>query len=465
MVSIAVMDDTVAVADGCRNSVVLEATLFFFLTAIILLRSWPTFAYPGFYLEDSPYFFTFYYGGQRRFWEIFRMPGTDYMTLINEAVAWLTAFLDVRIQPYVYAFFSLFVGVITCLLSLRIHRFRRGEFILLIPLALALVGIGRVSYYAVMVGSAWVMMILLFTLMLMKISESRMWAVFHTLLMMLLCWAHPYSIIAVPLSVLVVVMNRDPKQALVLSLVMLSALAYFIFATDKEVAHFQELGDWDVLSSVLFSYYSALVHGVIFMGLLDEVPVTLSLAVWIFLAGLLIFFRDREVYRTSLPIVFIIFSALGIYYLSNRQVIFKTKDPGLLTRYVLISLYFWIFLILYWTEKLWDRVNAGPLVRIMFSVCCLIWIAGYNLKHRDHFIFQREDPKAISIFTDTVADFETRIQAGEREYVKIRLKSGRHMSAFIPEAVIGDVSKHSENIGKKWKGRWDPESGYLIVPP
>jgi len=459
------MDKTASGAEGCRKETLRDTALFLSLVVIILVRSWPTFAYPGLYLEDSPYFFTFYYGGHRTFSEIFRMPGTDYMTLVNEAVAWLTEFMDVRIQPYFYTFFSLFIGVATCVLSLRIYRFRRVEFILLTPLALALVGIGRVSYYAVMVGSAWVMMILLFTLMLMKVSESKPWAVFHTLLMMLLCWAHPYSIIAVPLSVLIVVMNRDPKQALALVLVMLSALAYAVFATDKEVAHFPRLGDWNLLFSLLSRYYSALVHGVIFMGLVDEVPVILSLAVWIFLAALLIFLRDREVYRTSLLMLFIIFSALGIYYLSNRQVIFRMEDPGLLIRYMLISLYFWIFLLMYWSEKLWDRLNAGPLVRIVFSLCCLIWITGYNLEHRNHFIFQREDPRAVSIFTETVAYYETRIQAGEPEYVKIRLKPGRHMHAFIPEAVIGNVSKHSKNLGKEGKGRWDPKTGYLIVPP
>lgn len=80
------------------------------LLSALLLTSWKTILQGSFFVEDA-LLFSRYYGGLRPFSDVFEPHfNQTYVTLLSNFFAWLYAFADVRLQPYLYQLTGFFFG-------------------------------------------------------------------------------------------------------------------------------------------------------------------------------------------------------------------------------------------------------------------------------------------------------------------------------------------------------------------
>jgi len=148
-----------------RKSLRLVLPAILLLLLVVVPRSWDNFTHPGLYVEDSTQHFNLFYGNTQKITKIFERPH-NYMAVGTHLIGWLTARLDVRIQPTVYLAVAIGMSLLTSLLFSFSGLLRNNISILLAPVVLGTSGIIHVYMWNTLTYQIFVAAIMLLLLLL-----------------------------------------------------------------------------------------------------------------------------------------------------------------------------------------------------------------------------------------------------------------------------------------------------------
>lgn len=253
-------------------------------------------------------------------------------------------------------------------------------------------------------------------------------------LMLLLPWSGPYSVIAVPVVLAMILLFPDDKKKWLLLLVgLLSTLAYFLFAVEDSSSKITFLKNWWIIKL----FFHVLLDKIIFMKQFDYVEPWLWLPV--LLAILLCFFlfhKDKYYIRFSLVMFGIIISSLALFFLSSKFPSYKVTSDC----HRVISLYFWCFYLLYTADRFFIGYGWGKISSALLTAAVLFLILYDNHRFpRKRWIEGIPDSRE---FLSAVRQLETVQLDNQNAHIIVQLDNYQK-PYFLPKAMIGNRHKNS----------------------
>ena len=409
------------------------------LVAANLLRSWHTLHHVGFYVEDA-LLFTRYYSMSKPVFDVaqnhFEQP---YVTLLSNFFAWLYAHLDVRMQASLYKWSGFAWGTAAAAIFFYSGLIRSRTVLLTGPLLVGLTGLNHIFYYNTVIYIMYTAVAILLCLLFFPTPKTKIGTILMGFAFVLLPWAGPYSVLVVPVSVMMLIFNReDRKKIWLLSILLLSTLAYFSTVTGNttQLAHLKKL--W-----VIIYYFQELLAKVVFFGFVDKVslwwwlPVGISIALVFYLVR-----HDRNFLFHSIIFFAISGSSLALFFLSIKFPLYLFSRP----QHSFISLYFWVVFLLYAADRVIRMYSIKKTGISLFVLLTLFLIVIDNIK----------DPskRKVTVIPDTrdflakVYQFEQLELEKRNQFVVLKLDNYQR-PFFIPQARVGSREPNALQIGSK----------------
>ncbi len=383
-----------------------------FLVAL-LVRSWGNLITPGLYMEDAGHYFNLYYGGKRSFAAVLQQPN-GYYNILNNAVAWGAAKMDVRVQPLLYHLFSLGLGLAVAVCLTFSGLIRTRALLIVTPLALGLSGMNHIFYYVSLTFQMYNVVVLL--LCLFFLSAPRTWAGTGALALLaaLLIWSGPYSVVAVPVAVLYLLLFPFDKKGVLACWILVCTLGYTLFL-EGGLIRFQNILDpttRELMLSVLFGR----VLGLELFGEVTGVRIGLMLAA---LAGIFFSFRrDWGYLKISLLLVAIIVASLAPLFLSNKILLYQRVFPC----HIYVAQFFWVFFVLFTLDSFVQRQTRNQQVKAVASaLAVLALVLTDNLRHPDRGAITLM-PK-VSAFVRAIHEAEQLALEEKKQYLVLRTEN------------------------------------------
>ncbi len=237
------------------------------LVVCLLLRSWPTLTRPGLFVEDAV-LFSHYYGHSRPLSDIFVSHiGQRYLTVVADFFAWAWAWTDVRWQPWFYQWTG-FALAVASVATVSFSGLVRNRVLLLVgPLALGLTGLNHLYYANTLIYTMYTGVLMLLALLFDPPPQSVRSFVVQALLLALLPWSGPYSLLALPASLFIFVCTANRTRRVLLTIAILSTLAYFATVSGSTVQLVNLLRPW-----ILVQYLQTVFDKIFFFDFTRHLP-------------------------------------------------------------------------------------------------------------------------------------------------------------------------------------------------
>ena len=228
----------------------------------LLFRSWDNFSHPAFYVEDASYYFKTNYDAGFEFKHIFRNPN-GYFNIFNNFITQLISILDVRFQARAYLAVASTLSVMTVILFGRSGLVKNKHLLLVTPLIIGLSGLNHIHYYTTITFQMYLLVISLFLLLLWERQTTFINNLLIFLLIPILVWSGPYSVLSVPFAILFMLLFRGKN--LIMLWTIISTIAYTLMTTGVTGS--------GIIPQHLFSefyqnlWFDTVVTDVFFMGL------------------------------------------------------------------------------------------------------------------------------------------------------------------------------------------------------
>ncbi len=331
---------------------------------VLLWRSWPNFSHPGLYVEDTGHYFNYFYGNTRDLWSLLHNPN-GYYNIINNFIALLVAKVDVRLQPSFYLWTGTFLAI-SAVMVLPCSGLLKNKYLIFIaPFLLGLSGLNHLFYYITLTYQIYVLVIILIGLLFWQPLRGNTANVFLFVVLSLLIWSGPYSVLVVPFSFCFILFFRG-KTWLLLFLCVVTIL-YTLSVTEHMI-----------LLHNLFKpeiqriWFNALIGKVFFMGMKGAVgPVKLMLTGAFFISTLAILRKDIFYLKIGCILLVLINSSLAALFLSKKFLLALKILPC----YILIAQFLWLSFLLFTADRILARnkkLHHGGLV-----VCVLVALFIY----------------------------------------------------------------------------------------
>ena len=440
----------------------LSAAVAVMILGLIFIRSWKVFTWPGFFMEDGVLWFNYYYGGEHALTTIFRTP-QGYIRLNCELLAWFYAEADVCLQPYLYAFVALVLGVLTCMSATRLNLIKSTVWVLLTPVVLALAAIHHVIYFAAMIGLAWVLVIWFLLLLLQDPPEGRVAYLVHFLFILLLTWCHPYTLVGIPVAWLAL-MFFPGKKRLVTALGVTLSLAGMLFFLNPGQSALPHLPNLEKTIWLSEQFLEILTNEVFLFQLLER-PSLLTSGITI--AGImaaLVYLRDQQrLLKMSLIVLFIIASTVALFFLTNRYGIYR-HQLLVPSRYLLIANFFWALLLMGWLEG-WaiKQDNLQRLLPVGVAAAIGLVILTDTL-HFDSYAYTTGQKRGqrVAVFVRAIDYYEGQSEDWNDRYINLRL--GKKRRWLQPNVYIGHRSPSAVNVGALPEIEKMPFEQFIVRP-
>jgi hypothetical protein len=323
-----------------KNRLLIFSSVFFFIV-ILLWRSWPNFTNPGLYVEDTGHYFNYFYGNTQDTSSLFNNPN-GYYNIINNLIAFLTAKIDVRFQPTLYLWTATFLAV-CAVMTVSCSGLLRNKYVLFIaPFLLGLSGLNHLYYYITLAYQIYVLVILLIGLLFWKPLEGNTSNVLLFILLSILIWSGPYSVLVVPFSCLFILFFRGKTKLLIfLSLV---TILYTLSVTEHMILL---RNIWK--GEIHRIWFNTLIARVFFMDLKGAVgPVKILITSVFFLTILAIFRKDTFYLKVACILLVLIYSSLGALFLSKKFLL----SLKIRSCYIVVAQFFWLFFLLFTADRI-----------------------------------------------------------------------------------------------------------------
>jgi len=443
----------------------LSAGILCFIAAVIF-RSWENLTHPGFYAEDSVLYFNIFYGDKQSLSSLCMAPH-GYPAILNNLATLLIAKADILCQATLYHLAALLSAIVT-IAAFSFSGLIRNKLLLFIaPLLLGLSGMNHVYYYLTITFQMYVVIILLLNLLFWRTKPSGVAGVLFFLLLTLLIWSGPYSVLTVPFALLYILLFRD-RIPMFLALIIAAFL--YTLAVDSGTVRLDNL----LSPSILSMWGKSLVFDIFYMGQLPLPSihiVTLTVIPVFFATIFLLLRRDHFFLKTSLLFLAVILLNYAPFLLSTKLAMYHRLFPC----HILISQFFWLAFLLFTVDRLCLRfVLIKKQIAFVFCLLAIAFIINDNLHNPDK--YQKEILPDIPKFLTTIKEYEQLNLAEKHQRVIIetpgsrfiRRKEGdpvRRGDSVHVTAKLGDQKSDAE-VSKTlfiWKGKTitDPDSRHI----
>lgn len=400
---------------------------------LLILRSWENFLHPSLYVEDASHYFNRYYGGFRDLGFILQTPH-GYVNILNNLVAWLVAEVDVRWQPALYQLYAVILAVVTSFVPALSGMFRSRWLLVIAPAVLGLSGMNHVFYYVTLTYQMYVVVVLLLCLMFLPGPRSAAGAVLACAVSGLLIWSGPYSVVAVPVALLSVLLYRGGHRNLVLGWIVVCALVYT--QTARGLVRFENLLE----PPVVWTMVEILFEDVLFLGLLGDLSVWKAVLVVGGVGALVYRLRnERDYLKMAALFAAVVLCALTPLFLSVKFARYPDPYPC----HTLISEFFWLAFLLYSVDRLVRVVDRRRLAgwSTVGAFTLLVTVDQVEHPRKGHFpVNPHIDEFVERIHRAEALDLEER-----NLYVFLRA-DGDMQRAFVPRVRVGSRRPDAEPL-------------------
>ncbi len=402
--------------------------------AALYLRSGETIAVPSLFVEDATHYFNKYYGGFRPIETILSKPH-GYFNIFNNFIAWLTSFCDVRVQPSVYVIVALLLSATAILLPSFTGIIQNKWLLFCLPFLLGLSGFNHIFYFTTITYQMYVVVLPLLILLLLPAPKYYITLVLQCLLAAVLIFSGPYSVVAVPASILLLLFfKRDVKKQILWVTVICTTVYYASFSGG--LAEFGNLLEF----SIVLKMISSMVFDVFFLRLASG-------NLWLFTSILLMFLTavfyllrtDRFFYCMGIVLLGIVCSAMAPFFLSSKFAVYHSPSKC----HVFISQFFWLFFLVFTCERLLrnDLLNKRMAPSLVILFIGLIWYD--NFKHQTKWSYNT-NPE-IKTFLNRIHRAESMGLKAKNQYTVI-MASGVVVRPFVPRVRVGSRGRSAQLV-------------------
>lgn len=357
-----------------RSSRYLLLAVLVFLAAL-LVRSWDNLVTPGLYMEDAGHYFNMYYGGKRSLSFLLQHPN-GYYNILNNAVAWAASKMDVRVQPALYHAFSVGLGLAVAVCLSFSGLIRNRALLVVTPLALGLSGMNHIFYYVSLTFQMYNVVVLLLCVYFLPAPKTWIGTAWLALATGLLIWSGPYSVVAVPVGMLYLLLFPFDKKAVLVCWILVCTLCYTM-SVEGGLIQWRNILDPSVQQLML----STLFGRIFLLDLFGEVHgAQIGLILAAFVGVFYSFRRDLYFLKTGILLLAIIGASLAPLFLSNKIMFYQRVFPC----HIYIAQFFWVFFVLYALDSLLARQTSHRLAK---GVACALAVGSVvlvdNLRHPD----------------------------------------------------------------------------------
>jgi hypothetical protein len=417
------------------RSVLIAALVLF--SAAFLARSWQNVTNPGLYMEDASHYFNLYYGVQREFSFILQRPN-GYYNIINNLVAWITGHFDVRLQPLTYHLFALLMGIITATNLLFSGLLRNHSILLTVPIVLGLSGMNHIYYYNTLTFQMYNVVVVLLCLLFYPAPRSRSVGILQCLIAMLLIWSGPYSVVALPVSIMFLILFRNGSKTMLFVIVIINVILYSLSVRESTIRFYNILdeGIRRIATHVLF-------EKVFFLDLFGKLSLFKVLVFFFLFASVVYLLRKNVFYlKVSCLLFVIILSALAPLFLSVKFLLYQTVLPC----HLYISIFFWLLFLLFTADQILLLVGSRYRLYLILPVLFFSVVLIDNIRHPAK--GYREVMAKVPAFVQTIHQLEQLELAKDNTYVVV--KTENVISNYMPPMVrVGSQRPDARRLGRE----------------
>ena len=417
-----------------ENSRLLWLAALLFVVSL-LCRSWEHFFYPGFYVEDASYYFRINYDAPSKWEHIFRNPN-GYYNIFNNFTAQLIGKIDIRYQAYAYLIVATSTCIATVAMFSRLGLVKNRFLLLVTPLVLGLSGLNHINYYTTLTFQMYLLVIALLVVLLWEPEKKIGKNLFIILLIPLLVWSGPYSVLAVPFALGFLVLFRGKSLIMIWAVVV---TVVYALSTSGSVGSGIILGH---LFSATFQriWFETVVIDVFFMGFRGGANIEKVLLIAAFIGPALYLIRkDTVQLRILLLLMVVIIVTPAPLLLTSKYMLYGDVFPC----HVLTAQIAWIVFILILLDRLIDKLKESyrPAASIVVMVVITLFIVADNVKNPrkgNHVILYNTRE-----FLQVIKKYETLRLKEQNKYVVI---SAEGMGIFDPTVQVGSRRPDAEKI-------------------
>ncbi|MDX9833874.1 MAG: hypothetical protein RBT36_01510 [Desulfobulbus sp.] len=394
------------------------------LVVCLLLRSWTNLTRPGLYVEDA-ILFNWYYGHTRPLSDIFTSHiGQNYLTLIPDFLAWSYAWADVRWQPFLYQW-SGFALAVASVATVSFSGLVRNRLLLVVcPLALGLTGLNHLYYYNTLIYTMYTGVLMLLALLLYPPPATARSFVLQAVLLTVLPWSGPYSLLALPVVLFLFVCTANRTRQVLLLIAGISTLAYWATVSGSTVQLTNLLRPW-----VPIQYLQTVFDKIFFFDFTKHLPMWYGFFLLLVIASLSwLLRRDREYLRQTSVMLGLIFASLLLFFLSVKLAQYISTSNC----HRVVASFFWVLFLVVTADRLLGRCPLRSPWPLVCAGLLLTLVVLDNRRHPDK--GWARPMSALPVYLETVRFYEGQGLAEKNQAVCLHLPSAR---AMYPGILVG----------------------------
>jgi hypothetical protein len=419
-----------------KNRSTIALAIVIFLSAFFI-RSWQSVLNPGLYMEDASHYFNVHYGGGHDLSFILQQPN-GYYNILSSFTAWCASECDVRWQPMIYNIIGLIMGTITATCFLFTGLLRNRCILIVTPLVLGLSGMNHIYYFNTITYQIYNVVVILLCLLFFPVTRSKLALFFLCFVAAILVWSGPYSVVALPISLALLVFFKNRSKTILIISIMINVVLYTLSVREGTI----RLSN--ILDEEMRRYaIEVLFEKIFFMDLLGKISFTKVGIFFLVLASILYFLRkDVFFIKISITLFMIILCVLAPFFLSIKYILYRTVLPC----HIYISQFFWLCFILFTVDhllnKISPRISAKLAIIGFFFAFVLIDNASNPSKGKEKIMTN------IPLFVQTIHLVEQLELEKKGQYVMLQTENV--MPGFLPSIVrVGSKNLEATRLNSK----------------
>ena len=300
---------------------------------------------------------------------------------------------------------------------------------------LGLAGMNHVFYLITLTFQMYVVVLILLTILFLQSPKTTAGLVVQCLLAVFLVYSGPYSVVAVPTCLLLLLFFRDRRKQILWGVVAIAGFAYNRMTPG--MARFDNLFDPEIVGKMVTVTFEQ----VLFLDVGGSLELW-KIAVFFLLLvpAAIIIARDPVRLRTCLVLLALVLLALTPLFLSRKFFFYSDPAPC----HVLISRFFWIFLLIHLLDGLVERL---PRFRVGFSLAVVATMVFYIWGDTQIRPWKFDYPRtrSVSEFMETIRRAEN-LGLKERNEFMMLAFDGNPVNPFGPRVRVGSQKSGATRV-------------------
>jgi hypothetical protein len=410
-----------------KNNRMLLLTSLLIFVAVLLWRSWPNFCHPALYKEDATHYFSFFYGGKKGISALLHNPNYYHVILTN-FIASLVAKIDVRWQPTFYLWIATTLAIVAVMTIPCSGLLKNKYLIFIAPFLLGLSGLNHLYYYTTLAYQIFTLVLIFIGALFWQPLQGNTKNILLFILLSLLIWSGPYSVLVVPFSLCFILLFRGKTRLLLL----LSVVAIlYTLAVRAHTITLHRIFD----PVILKIWFNALITKVFLMGLRSARfnPEKIWLVAAFFLGIFAILRKDRFYLKIAFILLVLINGCLAELFLSKKYLSAMIIRPC----YLVTAQFLWLTFLLFTTDRI--LAKSKKLYHGGLLVCVLV----VSFIYYDNLRIPAK--RSVPLMT-TLPAYLDKIYAAEQQILKDKNRGMiiqfSHMDShgYMPLVTIGEVN-------------------------